>query len=433
MQVSIETLYECFLLCSGISTDTRNIQKDALFVALKGPHFNANTFAEQALALGAKYVLVDEENFVTHQNILLVEDCLQALQNLANFHRKNLTIPVIGLTGSNGKTTSKELIKQVLATKFNVFATKGNLNNHIGVPLSVLSINATHEIAVIEMGANHQQEIAELCAICEPTHGYITNIGKAHLEGFGGIAGVRKGKGELYDFLKINTGKVFLNKDAVATTEMLEEKGFDESCIIKFSSKNNEDMILKEVLPTISFLGNHTEYSSHLTGFYNFENMAAAFAIGQYFGVNAVQAFQSIAAYAPDNNRSQYIQKGSNQLLMDAYNANPSSMKAAIENFNQLEANKKMVILGDMFELGDEAQTEHQNIGLLLKDCQFQKILLVGKLMEHAVKVLPISVNYFPDKFGLHLWLQDHPSEGYHVLVKGSRGIGLESVLPFFA
>ncbi|MDI9880677.1 UDP-N-acetylmuramoyl-tripeptide--D-alanyl-D-alanine ligase [Flectobacillus sp. LYT7W] len=433
--ISVSELYKKYKECTGVSTDTRKIDQGVLFVALKGPNFDANQFATQALEKGAAYVVVDDPAVVQNERYLLVEDGLLALQQLANYHRKQLNIPFVGLTGSNGKTTTKELINCVLSKKYKTYATLGNLNNHIGVPLTVLAIDDSVELAIIEMGANKQGDIKELVDICEPTHGFITNIGKAHLEGFGGVEGVRKGKGELFDFLSENHRTVFVNVASVSTYEMTQGKNFAE--VITYSAEPSTDfpivVTLTEEIPNVTFedLDGHS-YTTHLTGKYNFYNMCAAIRIGQYFGIDTQIACQAVADYVPNNNRSQFVEKGTNLVLMDAYNANPSSMNAAITNFNNLKADKKMVILGDMFELGEEAETEHRAIGELLKNCNFDYILLAGKLMESAVSQLPImKVHYFPDKFGLHVWLQDHKVENTHVLVKGSRGMGLESVLQF--
>ena len=436
MMISLIDLYQKYGECSGVSTDTRKIPSDSMFFALKGPNFDANTFAEQALEKGARYAVVDDPNVAINDNILLVEDSLKALQSLANYHRKQLQIPFIGLTGSNGKTTTKELINSVLSLKYKTYCTQGNLNNHIGVPLTILAIQNDIEIAIIEMGANKQGDIKELVEICEPTHGFITNIGKAHLEGFGGIKGVRKGKGELFDWLAQNHQTIFVNVASTSTYEMaMERQGYKE--IITYTTDTNRRfptvVTMMEDSPFVKFIERDGGYyTSHLTGEYNFENMVAAIRIGQYFGVELPTACQAAADYIPNNSRSQFIQKGSNNVLMDAYNANPSSMAAAITYFNDLKADRKMVILGDMYELGDEATTEHELLGKLLAACNFDKILLVGKLMENAIKEIPVmKALYFPDKFGLHTWLQDYPQTNMYILVKGSRGMSLESVLPF--
>lgn len=427
--VSISTIYERYKSCMAVCTDTRQITEGCLFVALKGDKFDANTFAKEALAKGAKFVVVDDPSVVEDARYLLVADGLTALQQLAAHHRDQLKIPVVGLTGSNGKTTTKELITVVLAQKYRTYATKGNFNNHIGVPLTLLAIDQSYEIAVIEMGANHQKEIELLSSICQPTHGLITNIGKAHLEGFGGIEGVKKGKGELYDFLAASGGTVFVNASNPTLVEMANKRVFKHR--IDYL-QNTDAPVLVEESPFVKYqLADSPVITSYLTGSYNFENIAVALAIGAFFGVPSRAANAAISAYNPTNNRSQTVQKGTNTLLMDAYNANPSSMAAAVENFARLKAERKMVILGDMFELGEDAPAEHLALGKLVAKGNFDVVILAGKLMQDALPALP-NAFYFPDKFSLHNWLLDHPQQNTHVLIKGSRGMGLETVLPCF-
>lgn len=437
-----EQLYAKFLECTGVSTDTRRITPDCLFVALKGDHFDGNTFAEQALASGARYALVDDPDVarrVGPGRCLLVPDSLLALQDLARHHRQTFTFPVVGLTGSNGKTTTKELIAAVLSKKYRVYATQGNLNNHIGVPLTLLAITDQHDIAVIEMGANHQKEIELLSTICQPTHGLITNVGKAHLEGFGGIAGVRKGKGELYDYLAQNGRTVFINSRDTTLTAMYrerlktlrQEKTFAEAIFYPAVDSAGEPVELVQESPVVVYRDSagHT-VTTHLPGRHNFENMLAALAIGQYFGVSDADADRAVADYNPTNNRSQVIVKGTNTILLDAYNANPSSMAAAIRQFAATPAHRKVVILGDMYELGDESEAEHAALGKLIADCRFDVVILAGQDMKYALGSLP-GAYYIPDKFSLHNWLMDHPMTDTHILVKGSRGMSLESVVPF--
>lgn len=427
--IAIPYLYEKFLECSGVSTDTRQITPDCLFVALKGPTFNANHFAIEALAKGARYVIVDDAA-VAHQDgrCLLVADGLTALQDLARHHRQTLTIPVVGLTGSNGKTTTKELIASVLGKNYVIYATRGNLNNHIGVPLTVLSLNEQHELAVVEMGANHQREIALLCSICQPTHGLITNIGKAHLEGFGGIEGVRIGKGELYDYLAKSGGTVFVNASDPVLMDMYRERtGFGKAV---FYLENNQPELIQESPVAIYRTAEGHEITTHLPGRYNFLNMAAALAIGVHFDVSPEEANHAIADYNPTNNRSQLVAKGTNTVLLDAYNANPSSMAAALLQFMKQPAKRKMVILGDMYELGDESPAEHAALGQLIAQGKFDVVILAGKDMKFALESLP-QAYYFPDKFSLHNWIADNPMQDTHILIKGSRGMGLESVVPF--
>ena len=339
-----------------------------------------------------------------------------------------MNIPVIGLTGSNGKTTTKELIAAVLSKKFNTYATKGNLNNHIGVPLTLLAIDKNYEIAVVEMGANHQKEIALLSSIAQPTHGLITNVGKAHLEGFGGIEGVKIGKGDFYDWLAQSGGTVFVNGANPTLAEMADQRTFAH----RITYLTGPDApSLREDSPLVVYSdaeGNTIE--THLTGKYNFENIAVALAIGRHFNVPNKLANQAVAEYNPTNNRSQIIQKGSNTIVMDAYNANPSSMAAAVENFGKLNAERKVVILGDMLELGDESPEEHLALGKLVAQQKFDLVILAGKLMQDALPALP-KAYYFPDKFSLHNWIVDHPQQNTHVLIKGSRGMGLETVVPY--
>jgi len=431
--MSIAEIYEKFKACTGVSTDTRKIDEGVMFFALKGDKFNANEFAKEALAKGAKYVVIDEAQYAIDDACILVSDVLYTLQKLANYHRQQFDIPFVGLTGSNGKTTSKELVATVLSKKYKTYYTKGNLNNHIGVPLTLLGLNDTYEIAVVEMGANHQGEIRDLCNICEPTHGFITNVGKAHLEGFGGVEGVKKGKGELYDFLVKSGGTVFVNAKNESLLEMVKNRTFINK--VEYLKDNKVVMVIDS--PTVVFSTqvpnlDPQNYTTHLPGWYNFENIAAAIAIGNFFGVSIEDASEAVSAYNPDNNRSQIIQKGTNSILLDAYNANPSSMSAAIQNFINLKTDKqKIVILGDMLELGDEAPAEHKAIGELVAKGDFDLVVLAGKLMASALEPLP-KAYYFPDKFSLHNWLLDKQIQNAFVLIKGSRGMGLESTLQCF-
>lgn len=426
--MDIQTLYKRFLECDKVSTDTRQILPGSLFFALKGPKFNANEFAEEALNKGARYAVVDEAAFVKDERYLLVEDGLTALQDLAKHHRDQLSIPVIGLTGSNGKTTSKELVHAVLSKKFATFATKGNLNNHIGVPLSILSIDKSIEIAVIEMGANHVGEIALLCTIAKPTHGFITNIGKAHIGTFGGFDNIIRGKSELYHHLITHKGTVFINSLNPILNNMAKrfvkplfypQQGDYYHCellgadpLVKVKAENGE------------------EVQSNLAGAYNFENIATALCIAKFFDVEEVKANEAIAEYKPGNMRSQIVLKGSNVIVLDAYNANPSSMQAAIENLASMKAGKKVAIIGDMFELEEEAEKEHADIGKLLADKKFDEVYLCGSLMRAAASQLPDAF-YFEKKEELLKQLQAKPIAGATVLIKASRGIGLETVLDF--
>jgi len=426
MKTNSNELLSIFLKSSGVSTDTRKIQTGNLFFALKGPNFNANSLAKEALEKGASYVVIDDEAFDLGEKTLLVSDGLLALQTLARDYRKTLNIPVIGLTGSNGKTTTKELIFSVLSQKYHCFATAGNLNNHIGVPLSLLAIKPSHEIAVIEMGANKVGDIKELVDIALPTHGLITNIGKAHLEGFGGIEGIKKGKGELFDFIAENKGTVFIPYQSNGVREVFESRKFER--VIETNQAIPTHLV--EAKPTVVYESKGKNIKTHLPGIYNFENIQMALTVGSFFGLNEEQCHEGVASYTPNNHRSQFLKIGSNQVLMDAYNANPSSMSAAIEHFNDTDHFPKILILGDMFELGDSSAEEHEEIGKLIAKCKFDKVLLVGNHFQNALIHLP-NAFYFPDKFGLHTWLQDHKIENSFLLVKGSRGIQLETVLQF--
>ncbi len=422
----IESLYKKFIEGTGVSTNTRNIQHGSIFFALKGPNFNANNFARQALENGASYAVVDEPEVIQGDRYILADDVLTVLQDLARFHRDHLSIPVIGLTGSNGKTTTKELINVVLSAKFNTYATQGNLNNHIGVPLSVLSVKPEHEIAIIEMGANHVGEIALLSSICKPDHGLITNIGKAHLEGFGGIEGVIRGKSELYQHLIKVDGTVWINSNSRELSNMA--KRFKNP--LMYANKN--DYYHCELLEAEPFLKIRTEedeiIDSHLTGKYNFDNVAVALAIGKFFRVDPKKSAKSIARYKSDNMRSQLVEKGSNQIILDAYNANPDSMKVAIENLALQKAAKKVVILGDMKELGSDSDLEHRRLGEQLSKLKLDRILLCGELVKPALEMLK-EAEYFPSRTALQEHLSNKPIQDSLILIKASRSIGLEKVV----
>lgn len=430
MFTSTEQLYDIYKKGHSICTDTRKITDGCIFFALKGDNFDGNRYAPDALEKGASFAVVDDESIVDGEHFLLVEDVLAALQDLARAHRKTFNFPVIALTGSNGKTTTKELIAAVLSMKYQTYATKGNLNNHIGVPLTLLAIDpAKYEMAVVEMGANHQEEIALLCSIAMPTHGLITNIGKAHLEGFGGMKGIVKGKGELLDFLSKKKGTVFVNAENEKVMEMVSKRrAFGE--IIFYCSENNPvNPELVSESPVVVFKGSKGKtVTTHLPGHYNFDNICAALAVGNYFKVTDEDAYEAVAAYTPDNNRSQLVKKGTNTVMMDAYNANPSSMAAAVQNFATLNAPRKILILGDMLELGEAAAEEHLNLGKQIAGHHFDIVILAGKLMQHALPALP-KAYYFPDKFSLHNWIMDNPQEETFFLIKGSRGMALESIL----
>ncbi|MBF9251713.1 UDP-N-acetylmuramoyl-tripeptide--D-alanyl-D-alanine ligase [Pontibacter sp. 172403-2] len=425
MQNNIALLYQKYLECRHVSTDSRAEQDQSLFFALNGPNFKGAKFAWTALEKGAKYAVVDDPSMAA-DNMLVVEDTLQALQDLARHHRRQLSIPVIGITGSNGKTTTKELIHAVLSQKYNTLYTQGNLNNHIGVPLTLLRIRPEHEMAIIEMGANHIGEIALLSSIAQPTHGLITNIGKAHLEGFGSLEGVARGKSELYLYLAEHDGTVFVN---TANEHLLRMSRRIENKITYPAPGDYYHSELLESSPYVVYQDEEgNEVHTQLVGSYNYENMAAAATVGKFFSVPLAKANAAIANYSPVNNRSQVLQKGSNTIILDAYNANPTSMAAAVRNFGSMHAPQKVVILGDMFELGAESEAEHRALGEVVAEQSFDKVLLCGKDMQYAAAVNDAFL-YFATKPELAKWLQEHPVQESYVLVKGSRGMGLETVV----
>lgn len=420
-------LYQRFLESGKVSTDTRQITPGSLFFALRGDKFNANEFATQALAKGASYAVVDEAKYAVDDRCVLVDDVLTTLQNLARHHRSQLKIPVIGLTGSNGKTTSKELVLAVLSKKFKTYATKGNLNNHIGVPLTVLAIDQSYEMAVVEMGANHLGEIALLCSIANPTHGFITNIGRAHIGTFGGFENIIRGKSELYQHLITTNGTVFINSQNEILANMA--KRFKQPYF--YPAKG--DYLYAQLLdadPFIRFESEGETVQTQLMGAYNFENIAAALCIGKFFGVAAKEANKAVAEYVPGNMRSQVMVKGTNTIILDAYNANPSSMEAAIENLAAMKAKKKVAIVGDMFELETEAAKEHARIGELLKSKNFDSVYLCGSLMKEAKSAFTGAL-HFERKEQLIESLKQNPITGATILVKASRGIGLETIVEY--
>jgi len=424
--ISQQKLYEKFLDSSGVSTDTRKITPDCIFFALTGEHFDGNKFAKEAIASGAKYVVVDNPEVVVGEKFLLVADVLTALQELATYHRQTLNIPIIGLTGSNGKTTTKELIREVLSKKFTVIATEGNLNNHIGVPLSLLRITNETELGVIEMGANHIGEIAALCAIARPTHGLITNIGKAHLEGFGSFEGVLRAKSELYNYLIQHDGVVFVNSDDEVLTNM--SKRIKDPVFFNNPGDFYECRLIAANPYVHLETENGNEVKTNLIGTYNFKNMAAALCIGKYFKVDAVAANDAIANYIPQNNRSQIINTDTNQIILDAYNANPVSMKAELETINVMDHPNKVVILGDMFELGDDSALEHERIVKATADMQLAKTIFCGVASDRAASNFAGSIS-FATKEELAAYLGNNPIKNSLVLIKASRGMGLETLV----
>jgi UDP-N-acetylmuramoyl-tripeptide--D-alanyl-D-alanine ligase len=428
--MNIEALYALYIKHPSVQTDTRKLKSGDIFFALKGPNFNGNAFAKQALDAGAAYVVIDEKEYEVPGKTILVDDVLQTLQQLAGLHRKQFSIPFIAITGSNGKTTTKELIHAVLASAYKTYTTEGNLNNHIGIPLTILKIKQDAEIAVIEMGANHIGEIASYCQIAFPTHGLITNCGKAHLEGFGGIEGVRKGKGELFDYLRTLThGIAFINWDYDYLHEM--SKGI--SGIIKYGTTKEAHIIghVEKNDPLLEVSINQGMDIKHiitnLVGDYNLPNILAAITVGKYFKVAEEKIATAIHDYIPSNSRSQLIQKGTNQIILDAYNANPSSMKLAIENFARLKEEKKVLMLGAMAELGTESIHEHQLIIDLIKKYPWTAVVMVGgdfKKISHPYLQLDNATE-------AGQWLKDQHFENTRILIKGSRSMQMERVLTF--
>jgi UDP-N-acetylmuramoyl-tripeptide--D-alanyl-D-alanine ligase len=419
--MEIKNIYRLYTKSYLIDTDTRKIRKGSIFFALKGENFNGNLFAEEALNKGASYAVVDEITETKNANIIKVNDSLQTLQTLANFHRKKLEIPIISLTGSNGKTTTKELINCVLSAKYTTSATKGNLNNHIGVPLTLLSMTPKTEIGIVEMGANHIGEIKFLCEIAEPNFGYITNFGKAHLEGFGSFENIIKEKSELYNFIKKVNGTVFINSD--------DKLQISQSKEINTVTFNQKRIALKEVNPYVKVSFKNKIIHSHLIGKYNFTNIAAAITIGEYFKVKLDDIKNAIETYIPTNNRSQIISKNTNQIILDAYNANPSSMKEALENFKLLKAENKIAILGDMFELGENSIKEHQKIALLATSFNFNKVYLIGK----AFSTITVKNAFQFESYEAFKKSQNYINvNNTSILIKGSRGMALERILDLF-
>ncbi|MGB3143450.1 MAG: UDP-N-acetylmuramoyl-tripeptide--D-alanyl-D-alanine ligase [Maribacter sp.] len=422
--MKIESLHSLFLKYPNISTDTRKIKENDIFFALKGDNFNGNTYTRQALKKGASYVVIDEKEFKVNEKTIVVKDVIQTLQQLANFHRNYSNAKIISLTGSNGKTTTKELIYAVLAKKFNTVATKGNLNNHIGVPLTLLSIKPETEIAIVEMGANHQREISFLCDIAEPDFGYITNFGKAHLEGFGGVQGVIKGKSELYDYLKAKDKTIFLNADDAIQIEKLE--GYPNKIGLSTNKTGYYNIQFISASPFVKLKVNDIEINTQLIGAYNFTNCCAAILMGHYFNVELADVKNALEKYSPDNNRSQIINQNGFHIVLDAYNANPSSMTVALKNFSLFNDKKKVLFLGDMFELGSSAKEEHQAIADLTQSLGFDDVYLVGENFYKSTT----SFRKFEKFENLRNFLNSHQlPKDISILIKGSRGMALERIL----
>ena len=420
-------LHQRFLLCTGADTDTRKIRKNSMFFALTGDNFNGNEYAEEALENGARYAVVDDKKYAKNkEDYIVVKNTLETLQKLALFHRNYLGIPILAITGSNGKTTTKELVNSVLSRKFKTIATRGNLNNHIGVPLTLLSMDNQTEFGIVEMGANHPLEIEFLCTIANPDYGYITNFGKAHLEGFGSLEGVIQAKTELYRFLQEKHKLIFLNVD-----DEVQKKHENYNHNFSFGESRHADVKLnyQSGLAHAQLNYNNTDFKSKLTGNYNATNMAAALCIGLYFKVEFSEIQKAIENYNPDNNRSQVIESGTNVIILDAYNANPTSMHAALENFKSLKTDKqKIAILGDMFELGSAAPTEHQVIANYIKNSDFSESYLVGDNFKNTDS----NNNFifrFRDTDHLIEHLQGSNFQNCYFLIKGSRGMALERAL----
>lgn len=424
--MDIPKIHDLFLKCVSVSIDTRKIQPNSLFVAIKGDRFDANTFAEEALEKGASYVIIDNADYYIDHRTILVKDSLKTLQDLAQYHRNYLKLPIVALTGSNGKTTTKELIYAVLSSKYNTKATIGNLNNHIGVPLTLLSFTSETEIGIVEMGANHKKEIEFLCELAQPDFGYITNFGKAHLEGFGGVEGVIQGKSEMYHYLSNNNKLVFVNLEDSIQVE--KTRTFNQYTFGVNKSEADVSILKVTANPFVTVEFQDMKITSHLIGLYNANNINAAIAIGNYFKVSNKDIQSALEGYVPENNRSQLITKGTNQVILDAYNANPSSMAVAIENFKQLDNSNKTAILGDMFELGQESLQEHKQI--------VDSMLNQNAIVCHFVGS-DFSANSFNNEnFHFHATFDDlksfistHRIDNSTILIKGSRGMALERIL----
>ncbi|MFN0081888.1 MAG: UDP-N-acetylmuramoyl-tripeptide--D-alanyl-D-alanine ligase [Ferruginibacter sp.] len=424
--MTIEELYKIFLQHPCVETDTRKIKQGDIFFALKGPNFNGNKYVPAAFEAGAAFCVCDETSEVLDNRIIYVKDVLDTLQQLAKYHRQQFTIPFVAITGSNGKTTTKELVHEVLSTTFKCYTTKGNLNNHIGVPLTLLAIKKDAEIAVIEMGANHQKEIEGYCLYTLPTHGLITNCGKAHLEGFGGEEGVKKGKGELYSYIAQTSGVIFINTDYAYLKEMslaIPNKisyGSVDGTYTGVAKENNDLLEVK-----ITKGAEIDVIQTNLAGNYNLPNVMSAVCIGKFFGVDNKKIKIALENYVPTNSRSQMIQKGSNTILLDAYNANPSSMKAAIENFATMKGEKKVIILGAMMELGTASLAEHKAIIELLSQFNWHAVVVAGEFYTD----LPEGILHFQNATETAEWYEQQQFKDATILIKGSRGMAMEKVL----
>lgn len=428
--MQIEKLYDRFLEYPSVETDTRKLKPGDIFFSLKGPNFNGNLFARQALDQGAAYVVVDENPGFADDRIIRVSQVLGTLQELAGYHRGQFNIPFIAITGSNGKTTTKELVHAVLSSTYKTYTTEGNLNNHIGVPLTLLRIKRDAEMAVIEMGANHLNEIEGYCRYTAPTHGLITNCGKAHLEGFGGIDGVRKGKGELYDYLRLHEGTAFVMWDYDYLREMSQGIPHIHSYGTQGAEVTGKSLMSSDFLHVVLTGNSNNSLQIHtkLVGEYNLPNVLAAVAVGQHFKVKNERIKVSIEVYTPTNSRSQMLIKGTNKIILDAYNANPSSMKAAIENFSKSPDENKILVLGAMAELGPESKKEHQDIVALIKKYHWKNVILVGGDFHGISQPFP----FFTGAAAAAAWLKENKSENSTYLIKGSRSTKMETILESF-
>lgn len=427
----LHRVYDTYLKGGAICTDSRAVTQGCIFFALRGPNFNGNLFALRALESGAALVVADEPIAGNDHRIIHTGNTLEFLQQLAQHHRRQLSIPVIAITGSNGKTTTKELFHRVLSMKYHTACTKGNLNNHIGVPLTLLGIGSQQEAAIVEMGANHQKEIEQLCSLALPTHVLITNVGKAHLEGFGGFEGVKRGKGEMYDFARKNNALVFINNDNPHLNSMLG----DYSRHFRYGTSPGCE-VCGEMIDSSAHVRlrwhkqSESEWhtvNSNITGLYNFENILSAIAAGVYFGVSPEDIETAIASYIPDNQRSQEIVKGSNTIILDAYNANPTSMEAALNHFSKHYPHPNAILLGEMLELGSESEAEHRRIAELAKSNGFDLTVLVGENFRKAADENHLTFFATPEEAGA--LIRSKNLSGYHILIKGSRGIKMEKIL----
>jgi len=413
--MNIEDLYSLYTKNYLVDTDTRTIRPTSIFFALKGNNFNGNLFAKKAIELGASYCVIDEAEYEIKGLTILVNNVLETLQSLATYHRQKLGIPIIGITGSNGKTTTKELIHAVLKTQFKATATRGNLNNHIGVPLTLLSFTNKTEIGIVEMGANHQKEIEFLATICEPDLGYITNFGKAHLEGFGGEEGVIKGKSELYTYLREHNKTTLINPEDPIQLKLTSSLN---SIVL------NNKITIKSIQPFLTLQYQNQEIKTHLVGAYNETNIKAAISIGEYYGITEKNIITAIEGYHPANNRSQLIKKKSNTLLLDAYNANPTSILVALDNFSSIKHSSKVAILGDMFELGEYAFDEHENIVAYCKNLDIHRCIFVGEEFSKTN-----ALEKYKNFEKLKTEIKKSPLKNSYILIKGSRGMYLERLL----